>query len=217
MGIGMVVYVINFKAYGETVGERGLGIAKILDRFASETGTKIMVAVQPTDIRMIAREVSIPVLAEHFDPVEPGAKTGWVTLKAVRAAGAQGSLINHSEHRIPKEKVAMAVEMAKEARKLVIVCARDAKEAGELSELGPDYIAVEPPELIGGNISVSRARPELISESVRLSKVPVLVGAGVKTSEDVRKAVELGAKGVLVASGVVKSGDVRKAIEGLVI
>ena len=213
----MVVYVINFKAYGETVGERGLGIAKILDRFASETGAKIMVAVQPTDIRMIAKEVSIPVLAEHFDPVEPGAKTGWVTLKAVRAAGASGSLINHSEHRIPKEKIAKAVEMAKGAGKLVIVCARDAKEARELSELKPDYIAVEPPELIGGNISVSRARPELISESVRLSRVPVLVGAGVKTSEDVRKAVELGAKGVLVASGVVKSGDVRKAIEGLII
>ena len=71
-----------------------------------------------------------------------------------------------------------------------------------------DVIAVEPPELIGGDISVSTARPELISDSVqKISKVPVLVGAGVKNGADVRIARKLGAVGVLIASGVTKAND----------
>ena len=213
----MTLYVINFKAYKETIGERGLAVAKTLDGFAKETGTRIMLAVPPTDIRMISHAVSIPVLAECFDPVEPGAKTGHVTLEAAIEAGAQGSLLNHSEHRIPHETIETGIKMAKAAGKLVIVCAKDAQEGRVLSRFGPDFIAVEPPELIGGDISVSKAQPELISESVKVSEVPVLVGAGVKTADDVKVAIKLGAKGVLVASGIVKAKDVRTAIEGLVV
>ena len=213
----MVIYVINFKAYKETIGKNGLAIAKALDEFANKNNKEIMIAVQPTDIATLASQVSIPVLAEHFDQVEPGARTGWLTLEAAVAAGAGGSLLNHSEHRLPHELIHAGVKMAKAAKKLVIVCARDAEEAHEVSKFKPDYVAVEPPELIGGDISVSKARPELISESVAVSEVPVLVGAGVKNSADVAKAVELGAKGVLVASGIVKAKDVKKAIKGLVI
>jgi triosephosphate isomerase len=211
------LYVINFKAYEETIGENGLRIAKTLDGFARETGESIMVAVQPTDIRLISKAVSIPVLAECFDPVEPGSKTGHVTIESVVNAGAQGTLLNHSEHRIPPESIKLGIDMAKEEGKLVIVCAQDPDEVEALSRFGPDYVAFEPPELIGGDVSVSSAKPELIEESVKRSRVPVLVGAGVKTSKDVAKAIELGAKGVLVASGIVKKKDVKKAIEGLVL
>lgn len=213
----MTIYVINFKAYGETVGKKGLEVAKVLDEFANDTGTDIMIAVPPTDIRLISEAVSIPVLAESFDIVEPGAKTGWLTLEAVVEAGADGTLLNHSEHRIHHDLIEAGVKKAKAAKKLVIVCAKDAIEGRELSEFKPDFIAVEPPELIGGDISVSKAQPELIAESVAASKVPVLVGAGVKNAADVAKAVELGARGVLVASGIVKAKNVKKAIEGLVI
>lgn len=213
----MTLYVINFKAYSETIGERGLRVAKELENFSKEAGAEIMVAVQPTDIRMISREVSIPVLAQSFDPVEPGARTGHLTLNAAVDAGVRGTLLNHSEHRIPVELIETGIKMAKNAGKLVIVCARDAHEVKELSQLGPDYIAIEPPELIGGDVCVCNARPEVISDSVNVSEVPVLAGAGIKTSEDVKKSLELGAVGVLVASGIAKAGDVRKAIEGLVV
>ncbi|MBN1275633.1 alpha-hydroxy-acid oxidizing protein, partial [Candidatus Woesearchaeota archaeon] len=83
----------------------------------------------------------------------------------------------------------------------------------------PDFIAMEPPELIGGEVSVSEARPGLIGETVAavraVADVPVLVGAGVKDGEDVRKACSLGAEGVLVASGVTKAGDKESVIAGL--
>jgi len=76
----------------------------------------------------------------------------------------------------------------------------------------PDMIAIEPPELIGTGISVSKARPELITKSLKQIRkvnesVRVLCGAGVTTAEDVSKALDLGSEGVLVASAVVKSKD----------
>jgi triosephosphate isomerase len=79
----------------------------------------------------------------------------------------------------------------------------------------PDYIAVEPRELIGGKISVSQARPELISDTVKAVKTKVLCGAGINTRQDVKKALKLGAKGVLVASAVAKSKNPGKVLKEL--
>ena len=209
------LYIINFKAYQESIGPKGLRIAKIIDKFARDYKQKVMIAVQPTDIATISKAVRIPVLAEYVDNVEPGARTGFVTLEAVTKAGAKGSLVNHSEHRLKPDDIKAIVKRLKAAKKKSIVCARTPKEGQKLSRLKPDFIAVEPPALIGGDISVSKARPGVISQGVKLSKVPVLVGAGVKTYEDVAKAVELGAKGVLVASGIVKAKNTRKAMKTL--
>jgi len=209
------LYVINFKAYSESIGFRGLKIARIIDKFARDYKQRVMIAVQPTDIATISKAVKIPVLAEHIDNVEPGAKTGFITLDAVTKAGATGSLVNHSEHRIKPEDIKSVVAKLKANKKISIVCARTPKEGQTLSRFKPDFVAVEPPALIGGNVSVSRARPNLISEGVKLSKVPLLVGAGVKSYEDVTKAIELGAKGVLVASGIVKARNIKSAMRKL--
>jgi len=209
------LFVINFKAYPNTIGEKGLKIAKTLDEFAKETGKKIIISVSATDIRMIKKAVDIPVYAQGFDPVEPGSKTGHITLEALLDCGMDGTLINHSEKRIPLEEIKKVIDKTKSAGKTVIVCVKDPQEAKIISEFEPDYVAIEPPELIGGDISVSKAKPEIIEEGVKLSKVPVLVGAGIKTYEDVKKAAELGSVGVLVASGIVKKDDVKQAIKDL--
>ena len=83
----------------------------------------------------------------------------------------------------------------------------------------PDFIAVEPPDLIGGDVSVSTAKPELISDSVKavhaVASIPVITGAGIKNSADARKALELGTEGVFVASGIVKAQNPEKAIDEL--
>ena len=89
------------------------------------------------------------------------------------------------------------------------------------AQLVPDFVAVEPPELIGGDISVSKAQPELVKDSVEAVKavspdVKVLCGAGVKNGEDVKSALELGAKGVLLASGVVKAKDAEAVMRDLI-
>ena len=37
----------------------------------------------------------------------------------------------------------------------IVVCSENLVEAGEYSKLRPEFIAYEPPELIGGNVSVT--------------------------------------------------------------
>jgi triosephosphate isomerase len=85
--------------------------------------------------------------------------------------------------------------------------------------LRPNFIAYEPPELIGGDVSVTSAEPSIISDVVKAcnpKNVRVLVGAGVKTSEDARKSIELGADGVLIASGIVKAREPAKALNAII-
>ena len=97
------------------------------------------------------------------------------------------------------------------------VCGGDAAEVALISTTSPDLLAVEPPELIGGGIAVSQARPELLLETARAVRRAgfagrLLCGAGIVTGTDVRAAIELGMDGVLVASSVVRSDDWRAKV-----
>ncbi|HKJ60175.1 MAG TPA: triose-phosphate isomerase, partial [Halobacteriales archaeon] len=87
--------------------------------------------------------------------------------------------------------------------------------------LGPDAVAVEPPELIGTGTPVSRADPDVVRDAVDAvaavaPDVDVLCGAGISTGDDVVAARELGADGVLLASGVAKADDPAAALSDLV-
>lgn len=213
--------VVNFKTYPESTGERAVQLAKIIEQVAQDYSASVAVCPQHADIYRVSREVSIPVLAQHVDPLKPGRNTGWVTPASVKAAGAVGTLINHSEHKIPHDQVKQVVDLCRSKELVTIVCTADVEESKGLAAHSPDFIAVEPPELIGTGIPVSKAKPEIVSGSVKAiqevnSSVQVLCGAGITTGEDVAKAVELGTVGVLVASGIVRAKDQRAAIEDMV-
>lgn len=213
--------IINFKAYETAVGEHAVRLAKICEKVAKETNTNIIVAVQAADIYRVSHEVSIPVFAQHIDDNKYGSYTGHILAEAVKENGAKGTLLNHSEKRIRLDILEASIKRAKEVGLITVVCANDQKVGAAISALDPDFIAVEPPELIGGDISVSTAKPEVITDSVRKICGPkkcekVLVGAGIKTTTDVKKAIELGAVGILVASGITKAQDPEKELRDLV-
>jgi len=204
--------LVNFKTYLEATGKKAVLLAKICEKVAKKYKIEIAIAVQAADIAAISKKSRIPVLAEHVDFAEPGAHTGSILPEAVKEAGANGALINHSEHQIPLVEIQKTVARAKSAGLTAVVCADVPQKARDVARFAPDFIAIEPPELIGGNVSVSTAKPEVITQTLdEVSKInkdiPVLCGAGVKTKEDVAIAVKLGAKGILVASGVTKSMD----------
>jgi triosephosphate isomerase len=206
---------VNFKTYAAASGHKALRLAEICDRVAGETGADIRIAVEAPDLRMIAQAVDIPVYAQHIDDVTPGSHTGWILPEAVAEAGAEGTLLNHSEHRLRTDVLQASVERARDVGLDVIICANNHDVADAVSEFDPDFVALEPPELIGGDVSVSTAEPELIEEAV--ASVPnLLVGAGVKTGQDVRIAAELGAHGVLLASGVTKADDPAAVLHDLI-
>jgi len=213
--------IVNFKAYREVEGSSALAIARDCEAIAKSSGVSVMACPPMVELSLVAKAVSIPVMTQHVDARSPGSATGWVTPEMALAAGAVGTLVNHSEHRLPDKDIASIVSSCKRIGLRTCVCADTASNTGRFAELRPDMVAVEPPELIGGDVSVTDARPEIVSEAVESARridasIPVLCGAGVKTGKDVKRALELGAKGVLLASGVVKSKDPRKALEDLV-
>lgn len=212
--------VLNVKTYAKATGVKALEIAKLMDKISQETGASMAIAVQATDISLCAKEVSIPVFAEHIDPVKPGSHTGWTLPEAVKEAGAIGTLINHSEHRLKLADIDICITRAKELGLDHIVCTNNVATSKAAATFSPNFIAVEPPELIGGDISVTTADPDIVSSSVEAVKaidknVKVLCGAGVKNGKDVAKSIELGADGVLLASGVVKAKDKERVIRDL--
>lgn len=200
--------IVNFKTYETATGENAVALAKLHEVVAEETGAEIAVAVNALDLEKVIAAVKIPVFAQHVDKADFGSYTGSVVPELVKKMGAVGTLLNHSEKRLG-EKLTESVKAAKAAGLQIVVCAEDDSEAEKIaSELKPDFVAVEPPELIGGDISVTTANPEVIENSVkRVGDVPLLVGAGVKNGEDVKTALQLGAKGVLLASGITKADD----------
>ncbi len=206
--------VVNFKTYSQASGQNARKIAEDCKAAAEETGKRVVVAPQPQDLLRL-EELGIDVFAQHIDPVEPGSHTGHILPEGVKDAGASGTLINHSEKRLGPETIEETIEKARELGLTSIVCAQDPDECREYSGFGPDYVAYEPPELIGGDVSVSESKPELIEAAVEKSSVPVLTGAGIHTREDVEKSIELGCEGVLVASGVIKHEDPREETKRL--
>jgi triosephosphate isomerase len=209
------IIVINFKTYPQATGAKSEELARMCEAVAKRHDVDIRVAVQAADIYRVCHAVSIPVYAEHVDPIDPGRHTGYILPEDVKAEGAVGTLLNHSEHRVKPEVIARTVLHAKAAGLKVIICAATPKEGAEYARLKPEFVAVEPPELIGGKVSVSTAKPEVITKAVAMIKAPLLVGAGVHTGEDVKIALKLGAQGVLLASGVTKAKDPKRALEAL--
>jgi len=200
------IIIVNFKTCESATGENALKLARIHEKVSCETGISFAICVQASDIYRISQSVDIPVFAQHIDAVTYGSHTGHVLPEAVKQAGGYGTLLNHAENQLPPDVLEMSIKRAKEAGLFTCVCANTPEMAVEIAKFNPDLIAVEPPELIGGDISISNAKPEVIENAVSMVKnVKILVGAGVKTSEDVKKAIELGAFGVLLASGVTKA------------
>jgi len=206
--------VVNCKAYENCVGEGAIRIAEACEKVSRLMKTTIAVAVETADIYHVRMASRLPVFAQHVDPDEPGAHTGAVLPEAVRKAGAAGTLLNHSEKKLTIAVLKKAIARARQAGLMTLVCAATPAEAKRIAALKPDMIAIEPPELIGGDVSVSAAKPGVITATTKAIKdIPILCGAGIKTRQDVAKAMQLGAKGILVASGITKARNPEQVLK----
>ena len=216
MKLQLPILIINFKTYKESIGIHADTLARLCEKVHLQTQKSIAIAVTPADLTRISSLVSIPVLSQHMDPDEYGSHTGKILAEDIRDNGAMGTLLNHSEDQYRIDVLEKAVDRAREAKLVSVVCANNVDIAEAVAAFHPDFIAIEPPELIGGDISVSSAKPEVIKETVervhKVADIPILCGAGVKTKEDVKRALELGAQGILLASGIVKAEDPEKVL-----
>lgn len=217
----MGVIIINFKAYKEGFGLNGLNLAKAVENVSKRVDDYLAICPTFLDLQNFVKELSIDVYAQHVDAINFGSNTGRINAEMLKDVGVKGSLINHSERRLKLSDIDFIVEKFKDLDLTSIVCTNNITTTAAAAALHPDYVAIEPPELIGSGIPVSKAEPEIVENSVKAAKevypeVKVLCGAGISKHEDYVTALDLGAEGVLLASGVVKAKDPKAALEELV-
>jgi triosephosphate isomerase len=223
--MNMKTLIINYKAYKEAF-TNGLEIARYSNELSKTSGISIIVSPPFTILRDIAKIAR--TIAQGVNEVDPGAFTGHVTWFELKQAGVTGTLLNHSENRYVSSRNGLldysalktAIDKCTAANLETYVCVQNLDETKEVLKMNPTGIAYEPPELIGGNISVSNSKPDVVKEFCTLVKKNsnslALIGAGIKGKEDAEKSVELGSDGLLVASGILKTNDYKSIINDLV-
>src|SRR3989344_2097990 len=208
---------VNYKTYERGTGQNAVALTKVLEEVAHETQIKIIPVVQAADVKEIISSTTLEVWTQKVDPVEFGAHTGSIVPEAVLEDGAVGTFLNHSESRPATfDELAKTSDRAKSAGLKTLIFAKDIEELKNITSLSPNYLAYEPPELVGSSTSsVSTAKPEVIKEAAEIAKLagtPLIVGAGIHSADDIKKSLGLGAVGVAVASDILKAEDPKKEL-----
>jgi len=203
------IIVVNFKTYKQ--GKSVLKLAKAIEK----VGKGIIIGVQASDIEEIAKKTKLKVYAQHVDYFNPGRETGFIIPEAVKFDKAEGTFLNHSEHKLSFKVLKKTIKKCQEIKLKTLVFASSLKEAKKTSRLKPDYLVIEPPELVGGKISISKAKPGLIKNISKKLKMKFLVGAGIHSKEDVAISLKLGASGIAVSSAITKAKNPVKKLREL--
>ena len=202
--------VINLKNY--VSGASVLDLVKKIEIYYG----KAVVAVPAIDLASIVKSTTLPIYAQHIDYQESGRSTGFVMPEQIVAEGAQGTLLNHSEHPISLAEIKLTIKRANEVGLKVIVCAGTLAAVKQLLALHPYAIAFEEKKLIATGKSITEYKTAELQKFVALMKdsesLP-LCGAGITSGADVAKALTLGCKGVLVSSIVANSQTPEKFLK----
>ena len=203
------IIVINFKTYKQ--GKNAIKLAKVVEKIDK----KIIVGVQASDICEIAKKTKLKVYAQHVDYFKPGRHTGYVLPEAVKVDGAKGTFLNHSEHKLKFRVLKKTIKRCEKIKLKTLIFASSLKEAEKIQKLEPDYLVIEPPELVAGKVSVSKDKPELVQEIAKKLKVKFLIGAGIHAKKDVKTAMKLGAGGIAISSAITKAKNPGKKLKEL--
>jgi len=214
--LGNKMFIINCKNYEEVAGEKIIKLAKTAEKISKKYKISIAIA-PPHHLIPLITKFKILILAQHVDDKKIGSTTGFMIPEILKKSKIDGSIINHSEHRISEKEIVSLIKRLKKIKLKTILCVKNVNEAKKYAKLNPTFIAIEPPELIGTGRAISTERPTLITNAVQAVKnsknsTKLLCGAGIVSGQDVEKAIELGSKGILVASGIIKAKKWEKII-----
>ena len=206
--------LVNFKLYKESFGDGSLKLAEVCQRVAKKSGIEIIPVVSALDAVQIKEKLKMKVYIQAVDDVDEGAKTGFISPFQSSELKIDGTLINHSEHRMKPGTIKKMLKNWPKDFKSVLCISSLGQADGWAKNIKANIIAYEPKELIGNkDKSVATEKPEIIKKIVeKYPKIPVLVGAGIHSKEDVKISLKLGAKGVLISSFIVKAKDPEKEL-----
>lgn len=192
--------------YGQDV----IDLAIAADKASEKYDVDIIFTCPVAEIaRVKAATKRIHVFAPHMDPLEPGRGLTEILPEGVKAAGAEGVMLNHVEHPLTLTQLKNTIARAKEVGLTTIVCADSMIEASMIAMLKPDIIVCEPSELIGTGVSVG---PEYVDAAMKAVKdidpdILVLTAAGIANGTDVYNTIKAGADATGSSSGVAKAAD----------
>lgn len=197
-----MIILVNFKNY--KTGKAALKLAKLIEKI----NNKILVAVPATDLEEISKKTKLKVYAQHVDYQKPGRGTGYIIPEDLKKLSVKGSILNHSEHRIPKKNIRKTIQRLKKVKLKSIICIKNLKELSEIKSLKPYAIAYEDPSLIATNKSITRFNKSSLIKFVKVlknTKIIPLCGAGINSIEDIIEAKKIGCRGVLISSAISNS------------
>ena len=192
--------------YGDAV----LEYAKAADEASKEYDVDVLFVAPYTEIRRVRQNTDrLIVFAPYMDAIRPGRGIADVLPEALKAAGAQGVVLNHSERPMTLNTIKKNIDRANELDLLTFVCADTIAEAQALALLHPDILNPEPTELIGsGNVSDMRYVRDVI-RAVKSIDQSILVeqAAGITTAQQVYDFIMAGSEAAGSASGILNSAN----------
>ena len=194
--------------YGDTV----LEYAKAADAAAEKYDIDVLFITPSVEIRRVVENTKhLIVLAPYMDTLRPGRGMADILPEALKAAGAQGVVVNHCEKPMSIPAIRETIERAKELDMLVFACADTIAEAKAIAQLHPDIINPEPSELIGGT-GGGVSDMGFVKESIRAIKAiypDILVeqAAGITSGKQVYDFIMAGSEAAGAASGIINAKD----------
>lgn len=192
--------------YGNDV----LKLAKAADKAAARYGVDVIFTTPYANIEQVARETEhIHVFAPHMDALRTGRGLADILPESLKAAGAQGVMLNHCEKPLAFTVLQETIRRADEVGLITIVCADSIAEARAVALLKPDIVVAEPSELIGTG---QASDLNYVGASIRAVKevdpdILVLQGAGISSGEDVYRVIRAGAEATGSSSGIACAAD----------
>jgi len=207
-----MITVINFKNY--VYGKRSLDLVNKIKKYLPNA----IVAISPADVRSIEYYSKARIFSQNVDLIKDDRSTGFINPKVIKHAKAEGTLLNHSEHKIPLNDIREILNICKKINLKVVVCAGNLREAKEIKKFKPWAIAFEDPKLISTGKSITKYDPKSVKDFVKLlkgTKIIPMCGAGINSGEDVSEAKKLGCKGVLIASAIANNKNPDKILRDI--
>ncbi len=203
--------------YGDTVLEYALAA----ERAAEKYDIDVLMTCPVVDIRRVRENTErLIIFAPYMDTLRPGRGQADILPESIRAAGAQGVIVNHCEKPMSLPQIRATIERARELDMLVFACADSVAEAKAVAQLHPDILNPEPSELIGntdGKVSdMSYVRE--VTQAIREIYDDILVeqAAGITNGQQIYEFLMAGSEGAGAASGVCRADDPVAMIDEMV-
>ena len=192
--------------YGDAV----LEYAKAADAASKQYDVDVLFIAPYTEIRRVCENTErIFVLAPYMDFIKPGRGIADVLPEALKAAGAQGVALNHSERPMTLNALKKTIDRADELELLTFVCADTIAEAQAIALLHPDILNPEPTELIGSGKVSDMGYVQEVIRAVKAVDPSILVAqaAGITNAQQVYDFIMAGSEAAGSASGILTSAN----------